>query len=615
MKNKREKNMLPSKPRIDAEARLNGNGGRKQITPSVETAQKSLHELQEFQIELEMQNEELRQTRAEIEASLDRFAEFYDFAPVGYFTLSRDGIIVETNFSGASLIGLERSKLSGQYFSHYVSAEYRPDFSAFLSKVFKGNGNQLCDTSLQKNVLVSPIFVHINAIAKKTGKECYLVVSDITERTRMVKALLEKDTLLSESQRIAHSGSWSLAVNGDTVRWSDETYRIYGVTPDTFVPTLSNLIKLIHSKDQASMREWIGACLAGQQPDVLEFRAVRPDGDIRTLQVHGDLQYAQNNVPIRIIGTVQDITERKLTENALHESEELFRTIAESVSDMIAVLDINGRRIYNNPAYLRTFGETPSSGSDAFTEIHPEDRERIKSIFYNTVESGVGDRTEFRLLLKDGSIRHIESEGNVVHDLSGDVSKVIVVSRDITKRKQAEEQLQRQANYDMLTELPNRRMLYERLHYSLSTAKRDKTRLALLFLDLNMFKLINDTLGHDVGDLLLKETANRIQNCMRESDTAARMGGDEFVMILPCIETEQDAMVVAEKIRDALNLPFELAGHSLKVSPSIGIAVYPEHGSNAEELVKNADNAMYCAKETGCNAVKCFTMEKQKNKE
>ncbi len=160
--------------------------------------------------------------------------------------------------------------------------------------------------------------------------------------------------------------------------------------------------------------------------------------------------------------------------------------------------------------------------------------------------------------------------------------------------------------YDALTHLPNRALFNDRLKQAIAAAHRNKARLALMFIDLDKFKPVNDTYGHGVGDLLLKDVALRIQDCLRDSDTAARIGGDEFVILLPAIETQRDASKVGEKILHALNQPFALAGHTLNISASIGVAVYPEHGSEEKLLVKSADIAMYHAKKNGRNNVKMY---------
>jgi diguanylate cyclase (GGDEF)-like protein len=196
---------------------------------------------------------------------------------------------------------------------------------------------------------------------------------------------------------------------------------------------------------------------------------------------------------------------------------------------------------------------------------------------------------------------------NYVYKLSS--GELVLIYSDVTKEKQIEEKLHQLAHFDALTALPNRTLFNDRLQQSLATAKRDKTFLALMFLDLDKFKPVNDNYGHDVGDLLLKEVAKRLRDCVRESDTVSRIGGDEFVILFPVIEATQDAIVVAEKILYALNQPFELADHRISISGSIGIAVYPEHGSDEKLLSKNADIAMYYAKNAGRNNAMIYRSE------
>ena len=310
------------------------------------------------------------------------------------------------------------------------------------------------------------------------------------------------------------------------------------------------------------------------------------------------------------------LSNNKKSETSWHQSqegEEFFRTIAENVDDMIVLLDTKGRRIYNSPSYQQVFGDdSPERGSDSFSEIYPEDRERVQAAFFKTVATGVGERIEYRFLLKDGTIRHMESQGSVIRNMDGKVSQVIVVSRDVTDRKKVEEQLLHATNHDNLTGLPNRALLNDRLKLAIATARRNKGLiLALMFIDLDKFKSINDTLGHAIGDKLLAKVATRIQTCLRASDTAARLGGDEFVVLLPSINSHHDALLVAEKIRHAICQPIRLAGQILNVSPSIGIAIYPDNGRDEVELLKHADAAMYSAKQSGRDTV-CFYSLPQK---
>lgn len=184
--------------------------------------------------------------------------------------------------------------------------------------------------------------------------------------------------------------------------------------------------------------------------------------------------------------------------------------------------------------------------------------------------------------------------------------EIVAIYDDVTQAKQLEEQMRRMAHYDSLTGLPNRALFTDRLQQSLAIARRNKAHLAVMFIDLDHFKPVNDMLGHDVGDLLLKEVAVRMLRCVREVDTISRIGGDEFIVLLPGMGKEQDVMMVAEKILYSLNQPFELASHEIHISSSIGIALYPEHGEEDKSLLKHADIAMYFAKQSGRNNAKLF---------
>jgi diguanylate cyclase (GGDEF)-like protein/PAS domain S-box-containing protein len=214
-----------------------------------------------------------------------------------------------------------------------------------------------------------------------------------------------------------------------------------------------------------------------------------------------------------------------------------------------------------------------------------------------------------RLSRPDGSVRWIQTNKLPLRDRKGKVTGVVGTYEDITARKVAEEQVQFLAYYDALTGLPNRTLLQDRLTKALASARRRKDKVALLFLDLDRFKDINDSLGHSVGDLLLREVAERLKKWARELDTVARLGGDEFLIMLAHVKDVPDVAVAAERIRNALNPGFVVQGHSLNVSCSIGISIFPEHGADGETLIKNADAAMYCAKEKGRNNSRFFTEE------
>lgn len=212
---------------------------------------------------------------------------------------------------------------------------------------------------------------------------------------------------------------------------------------------------------------------------------------------------------------------------------------------------------------------------------------------------------------KDDEIVQLGHDVNHLLDMVEDIFKEEREQRQLIKEMQ--QKYQHLAHHDMLTGLPNRSLFADRLQQMLSQAKRSNSHGALIYLDLDKFKPINDTLGHGIGDLLLQEIANRLQKAVRESDTVARIGGDEFVVLLPVIETRLDAGTVAEKIRLAMERPFEIDRHVINIGCSIGIAVYPDHGTDEISLMKNADTAMYLAKQNGRNNVQMFVDELNQN--
>ncbi len=252
--------------------------------------------------------------------------------------------------------------------------------------------------------------------------------------------------------------------------------------------------------------------------------------------------------------------------------------------------------------------------------IHPEDLQRVDHTMRSAVTAGHSWNIEYRIILKDEDCRYIHHQAEPSFDGLGRVVEMEGMIQDATERKLADEAVRRLAFYDSLTNLPNRRLFEEMLDKSLSQAKRDNRLLAVLFLDIDNFKRINDTLGHSVGDLLLKTVADRLSHTVRESDClargsdedmvvdVARLGGDEFIILLPEVKSIENAEAFAERIRGVLAEPLELEGYDVFVSPSIGIAAFPDHGEDAETLLKNADAAMYRAKTAGRNTYKVYSL-------
>ena len=681
-------------------------------------------------------------------------------------------------------------------------------------------------------------------------------MTDITGRMRAEATLRKSQISLANAQRIARLGNWDLNVGKNAFTWSDEIYRIFGRIPQSSPAAYDDFLDIVHADDRHRVRRAVDAALYQEAEYELEHRIVRPDGSIRIVRQQGEVTFDDTGNPLRMTGTVQDITERRLAEQTLHEFEERFRhafqtspdavtisrlkdglhvdvndgftnlsgyekedvldrkaatvgfwadlkerkhlvarlrkegqvrnmeiqvrhkdgriltgmlsastfmlngephmlSIVRDVTELkraeeelrklwraveqgaagVFITDTDGTIEYVNPKFTEMTGYSREEavgrnprvlksgevtreqyrklwstilrgrewrgelrnrrkdgtiywanasispvkdprgrvthfiGIQADITVQKEAEERLRASeerFRCLVESSVlgiviedegrplfanqtyadifgydspgeilalgsldalytptdlmrskryrnarrrGEHSpqeyEFQGLKKDGSLIWVRTQLNLVPWNGRSVIQSTVV--DITLRKIYEERLHYQANFDAVTDLPNRTLALDRLNGAVARARRYSRKVGILFIDLDHFKKINDTMGHALGDELLKQSAQRITACVREEDTVARLGGDEFTVILPDIKISKDAESVARKILTAFSRPFVLDGNEAFVSTSVGITLCPDDGRDADLLMRNADAAMYQAKEQGRNTFRFFT--------
>ena len=314
----------------------------------------------------------------------------------------------------------------------------------------------------------------------------------------------------------------------------------------------------------------------------------------------------------------EEVGARERAVAALNASESRFRFIAENTRDVIWMLDVaTGRFSYVSPSVQEQRGFTPeevmSQPMDA--ALTAESADRMRELMAATVSAWkAGERphtlhvTDLEQPHRDGHVIGSEVLATLHGDSNGNLASVVGVTRDVTERKRAEDTVRRLAFYDGLTALPNRRLMTDRLEQSIARARREGSRVSLLFLDLDKFKPVNDQFGHHTGDWLLQVVAQRITECLRETDTAARLGGDEFVVVLPSIQSVAAAITVASRIHASLEVPFTTSrGERIEISSCIGIACYPDHADNAGGLLRAGDRAMYRAKRNGGNQVRVLS--------
>jgi diguanylate cyclase (GGDEF)-like protein/PAS domain S-box-containing protein len=302
--------------------------------------------------------------------------------------------------------------------------------------------------------------------------------------------------------------------------------------------------------------------------------------------------------------------------------EELFQIVTENAADMIALVDVKGRRLYNSPAYRRILGYSPAelSETSAFDQIHADDRFKVLDAAREARSTGFGKKVEYRIRHKDGNWRVLESIAGTIRDEKGDIAKLVIVNRDITERKKAEEQAEHNSFHDPLTGLPNRRLFLDRLQHLFDRAQRNPERqYAVLFVDLDGFKVFNDTLGPALGDQVIVEMGRRIGASLRNEDTIARhhddlarnavlsrMGGDEFTILLEGVADSSDAMRAGQRILSVIAEPYPAEGREVRTSASVGIAFNTAAHTRAEELLQEADVAMRRAKALGGSRCEMF---------
>ena len=309
----------------------------------------------------------------------------------------------------------------------------------------------------------------------------------------------------------------------------------------------------------------------------------------------------------------QDITARRQAEEALQQAEEKYRAIFEDAVVGIFQTTADGRPLSINRALARMHGyDSPEQLLAEVSNVHGQllvDPFRMQELQRRLESDGIVRGAEVQIYHKNGTKKWVLVNLRGVRDAQGKIVIHEGTIEDITERKTAEERVEFLAYYDALTELPNRTLLQDRIAQALAAARRGRNRVALLCLDLDRFKNINDSLGHSTGDLLLREVAQRLKRWAREEDTVARVSGDEFLVVLSGIKDAADAGVAAERILNGMMAEFVVDGRSFRTSCSVGISVFPEHGTDKESLIKNAETAMYCAKEGGRNTFRFFSAD------
>jgi diguanylate cyclase (GGDEF)-like protein/PAS domain S-box-containing protein len=398
---------------------------------------------------------------------------------------------------------------------------------------------------------------------------------------------------------------------------SEGCARLTGYAPeDLLLNGRLSYEELTHPDDRHRVRDAIDTAVAANRRFQVEYRIQHADGHARWVWEHGGGVRDASGRVVAIEGIVEDITERVAAEHALREAERRYRSLFDNAIEGIFRTTPDGRYLDANPALARIYGfATPQELVDSLRDIKtqlyvdPGRREEFMRIVKARGEIG---RFESRVYRKNGDTIWISENARAVFDEAGRVLHYEGTVEDITERRQNQARIEQQANYDSLTGLANRSLLNDRLQQAIYTAASYGARLAVVFVDLDRFKYINDTLGHDVGDRLLQVMAERLTSAVTESDTVARLGGDEFVLLLHGQAGPDTVSLLLEQLMPRIAAPLRYGQSDLEVTCSIGVALYPDDGSDPATLLKHADSAMYRAKEQGRNNFQFFTEDLNK---
>jgi diguanylate cyclase (GGDEF)-like protein/PAS domain S-box-containing protein len=482
------------------------------------------------------------------------------------------------------------------------------DAEAVIIAVTAYNGSYYLKNAIEigiRNYVLKPVILKdLFAVIDKTFEELRLKRL-ISEQERLIS---KREQQLAKAQEISHLGCWEWDIASGKTSWSDELYRIIGVDPALTPASYKGFLERVHLDDREAVKRIVQNALKMQQSIISHYcRIVRPDGSIRIIQGQGEVLLDDSGKIASVIGVAHDVTEQRQKE----EERARLALIVESSNDAIFSISLDGVITSWNRGAENVFGYTAGEiiGRQIFTIIPPERFDERARILQMTLCGDQVRHFETTRIKKDGSQIDVSISSSPILNADGKIIGNAVIARDVTERRKMEEIIKHQAHHDTLTDLPNRQLFMNFLSLELAQARRNEKRLALLFLDLDGFKQVNDTLGHCYGDRLLQGVAQRLKACIRESDTVARLGGDEFTVLMPDLVQTDDVGIVLKKILGVFETPFVLDDVAADTTASIGVCMFPDDGEYVEELMKKADIAMYAAKGSGGNSYQFYNAE------
>ena len=570
------------------------------------TKEQLIEELAELRQRIaNLERTENRREKATGKRSAEELQDIIDSIKDGIVLLDLTGKVIAINRSVTEASGYAEKDIVGKRLTllkMFPPKSLATMFTAF-TRVISGQQPPPYEVEVYTRT-GEKLFVEIHgSLWKKGGAKAGVVAAlrDITERKRMEETLRESEGKYRELINGMNDTAWVIDFDGKFIDVNDAAVEVLGYSREEL------LAMGPHDIDSSLDAESITGLIKRMRTDKIQvFETIHTTKDGKTIPVEIKSSLVTYQGKQAILSIARDITERKQVAEALRESEKRFRLLVENSKDAFVLHDLDGRIIDVNQHTCDSLGYTREELLDlsvnyiddaAIPGKHKEKWHKMVPGEPLTLE-GIHRR-------KDGTTFPVEVR--LVAFDSGGRRLILGLVRDITERIRAEETIRRLAYHDALTDLPNRALFADRLNRAIARAHRNQHKFAVMLLDLDHFKNINDTFGHAVGDQLLSSVGKRLTGLLRQEDTVARMGGDEFFLLLPEVDRVHDAATIAQKVLKAFHEPFVLDVHELNITTSIGIAVYPDDGEAVKTLLKNVDVALYRAKQEGRNNFQHYT--------
>ncbi len=554
-------------------------------------------ELRQISEELSWVNRALQENITKALANEARYRALVDHLPdtVAY-VLNRDGRIVTAGGGGSMPGGADEESVVGRTLGDLFHRDDAAELRRLVASVFDGQAvsTELILHTLGRDYLIDAVPLEPQRGGQAT--EALMLARDISGRKERERALAEAGTRWQAAFEEAPVPMVEVGIDGVVLRAN----RAMGGLVRS--PDLEgrSLIDWLHADERASASELFRRVVATGAVDAAsDLRFVADDGSVRLVAARGAMLRGVGGSPDRMLVHLLDVTAAREQRSKVEAAHARFSALIEHSSDVTTITDAERVVVYASPAYESLTGRRVEEalGRDVSELVHPDDLERVQMVLRSLASApGAVTRYSCRLHHADGGWRHVEVVAtNRLHDAA--VGGIVANARDVTERVEAANRLAHQAMHDSLTNLPNRALLLHRLSEALARAAASGQPCALLFVDLDRFKGINDSLGHAAGDRLLVAVAERFQRVIRPGDSVARLGGDEFVVLAESVTSPRVAVQIAERIRDSLRQPIQLGDRNLTVGCSVGIALSERHSADA--LLQEADTALFQAKERG----------------